>query len=186
MLAIFHVRFSAMAGMDPGNEKQMSMIVATKVILRFSDLASAEKSVKKWTQFFSECKLGMRSSKFVFYCFCHYNIFVCKASTEKGWKATKVLKNGQFENQLRSPKQTWTRTELSNDQKNSKKLPQLPVHWSKTCNFEEWWSVGRREIWNIFVVNLLCWPREKIQTFPTSHRCQTWTESLLQWPELQN
>ena len=52
MLAIFHVRFSAMAGMDPGNEKQMSMIVATKVILRFSDLASAEKSVKKWTQFF--------------------------------------------------------------------------------------------------------------------------------------
>ena len=52
MLAIFHVRFSAMAGMDPGNEKQMSMIVATKVILRFSDLASAEKSVKKWTQIF--------------------------------------------------------------------------------------------------------------------------------------
>ena len=56
-----------MAGMDPGNEKQMSMIVATKVILRFSDLASAEKSVKKWTQFFSDCKTGTRSSKFVFY-----------------------------------------------------------------------------------------------------------------------
>ena len=49
---IFHVRFSAMAGMDLGNEKQMSMNVATKVILRFSDLASAEKSVKKRTQFF--------------------------------------------------------------------------------------------------------------------------------------
>ena len=32
-----------------------------------SDLASAEKSVKKRTQFFSYCKTGMRSSKFVFY-----------------------------------------------------------------------------------------------------------------------
>ena len=32
-----------------------------------SDLASAEKSVKKWTQFFSYCKMGTRSSKFVFY-----------------------------------------------------------------------------------------------------------------------
>ena len=41
-----------MAGMDLGNEKQMSTNVATKVILRFSDLASAEKSVKKRTQFF--------------------------------------------------------------------------------------------------------------------------------------
>ena len=56
-----------MAGMDLGNEKQMSTNVATKVILRFSDLASAEKSVKKRTQFFSYCKTGMRSSKFVFY-----------------------------------------------------------------------------------------------------------------------
>ena len=34
---------------------------------QISDLASAEKSVKKWTQFFSECKTGMRSSKFFFY-----------------------------------------------------------------------------------------------------------------------
>ena len=39
----------------------------TKVILHFSDLASAEKSVKKRTQFFSNCKMGMPSSKFVFY-----------------------------------------------------------------------------------------------------------------------
>ena len=56
-----------MAGMDLGNEKQMYMNVATKVILRFSDLVSAEKSVKKRTQFFSDCKMGMHSSKFVFY-----------------------------------------------------------------------------------------------------------------------
>ena len=56
-----------MAGMDLGNEKQMSMNVATKVILRFFDLASAEKSVKKRAQFFTECKTGTRSSKFVFY-----------------------------------------------------------------------------------------------------------------------
>ena len=41
-----------MARMDLGNEKQMSTNVATKVILRFSDLASAEKSVKKQTHFF--------------------------------------------------------------------------------------------------------------------------------------
>ena len=61
-----------MAGMDLGNEKQMSMNVDTKVILRFSDLASAEKSVKKRTQFFSECKVGTRSSKFVFYGRCHF------------------------------------------------------------------------------------------------------------------
>ena len=45
-----------MAGMDLGNEKQMSMNVATKVILHFSDLASAEKSVKKRTQFFQSVK----------------------------------------------------------------------------------------------------------------------------------
>ena len=56
-----------MAGMDLGNEKQMSMNVSTKVILCFSDLASAEKSVKMRTQFFSKCKMGTRSSKFVFY-----------------------------------------------------------------------------------------------------------------------
>ena len=56
-----------MAGMDLGNEKQMYMNVATKVILRFSDLVSAEKSVKKRTQFFSDCKTGTSSSKFVFY-----------------------------------------------------------------------------------------------------------------------
>ena len=37
------------------------------MILCFSDLASAEKSVKKRTQFFSNCKTGTRSSKFVFY-----------------------------------------------------------------------------------------------------------------------
>ena len=56
-----------MAGMDLGNEKQMSMNVATKVLLNFSDLVSVEKSVKKRTLFFSECKMGTRSSKFVFY-----------------------------------------------------------------------------------------------------------------------
>ena len=56
-----------MAGMDLGNEKQMSMNVATRVILCFSDLASAEKSVKKRTQFVSECKTGTHSRKFVFY-----------------------------------------------------------------------------------------------------------------------
>ena len=67
MPAIFCVRFSAMAGMDLGNEKQMSTTVTTKVILHFSDLASAEKSVNKRTQFFSDCKTGTRSSKFVFY-----------------------------------------------------------------------------------------------------------------------
>ena len=72
MPAIFRVRFSAMAGMDLGNEKQMSTNVATKVILRFSDLASAEKSVKKRTQFFSYCKTGTRSSKFVFYGYMHF------------------------------------------------------------------------------------------------------------------
>ena len=44
----------SMAGMDLGNEKQMSTNVTTKaqnlctkVILRFSDIATAEKSVKK-------------------------------------------------------------------------------------------------------------------------------------------
>ena len=43
-------------------------IVVTKVFcVGFSDLASAEKSVKKRTQFFSNCKTGTRSSKFVFY-----------------------------------------------------------------------------------------------------------------------
>ena len=41
-----------MGGMDLGNEKQMSMNVATKVILHFSDLASAEKSVKSRHSFF--------------------------------------------------------------------------------------------------------------------------------------
>ena len=56
MPTIFCVCFSAMAGMDLGNEKQMSMNVATKVILHFSDLASAEKSVKKRTQFFPSVK----------------------------------------------------------------------------------------------------------------------------------
>ena len=56
-----------MSGIDLGNEKQMSTNVATKVILRFSDLVSAKKSAKKRTQFFSNCKTGMRSSKFVFY-----------------------------------------------------------------------------------------------------------------------
>ena len=56
-----------MGGMDLGNEKQMSMNVATKVILHFFDLVSAKKSVKKRTQFFSNCKMGTRSSKFVFY-----------------------------------------------------------------------------------------------------------------------
>ena len=61
------VRFSAMAGMDLDNEKQMSTNVATKVILRFSYLASAEKSAKTLTQFFSDCKMGTHSSKFVFY-----------------------------------------------------------------------------------------------------------------------
>ena len=70
-----------MAGMDLGNEKQMSMNVDTKVILRFSDLASAEKSVKKRTQFFSKCKMDMRSSKFVFY----------------GMTSCFNLKKGQFE-----------------------------------------------------------------------------------------
>ena len=59
MPAIFHVRFSAMAGMDLGNEKQTSMNVATKVIFCFSDLASAEKSVKKRTQFFSESQISI-------------------------------------------------------------------------------------------------------------------------------
>ena len=58
MPAIFCVSFSAMAGMDLGNEKQMSTNVVTKVILHFSDLASAEKSVKKLTQFFSDCKMA--------------------------------------------------------------------------------------------------------------------------------
>ena len=56
MPAIFCVRFSAMAGMDQGNEKQMSMNVATKVILCFSDLASAEKSVKSGHNFFPSVK----------------------------------------------------------------------------------------------------------------------------------
>ena len=37
------------------------------IYLLCSDLASAEKSVKKRTQFFSYCKMGTRSSKFVFY-----------------------------------------------------------------------------------------------------------------------
>ena len=45
-----------MAGMDLGNEKQMSMNVATKVILHFSDLASAEKSVKSGHNFFPSVK----------------------------------------------------------------------------------------------------------------------------------
>ena len=36
--AIFCVRFSAMAGMDLGNEKQMSTNVATKVILCHRDI----------------------------------------------------------------------------------------------------------------------------------------------------
>ena len=45
-----------MAGMDQGNEKQMSMNVATKVILCFSDLASAEKSVKSGHNFFPSVK----------------------------------------------------------------------------------------------------------------------------------
>ena len=35
---IFRVRFSAMAGMDLGNEKQMSTNVATKVILCHRDI----------------------------------------------------------------------------------------------------------------------------------------------------
>ena len=74
MPAIFRVRFSAMAGMDLGNEKQMSMNVSTKVILCFSDLASAEKSVKMRTQFFSKCKMGTRSSKFVFYDLEHLSV----------------------------------------------------------------------------------------------------------------
>ena len=37
------------------------------VLRWFSDLASAENSVKKRTQFFSLHKTGTRSSKFVFY-----------------------------------------------------------------------------------------------------------------------
>ena len=39
------------------------------VLRWFSDLASAENSVKKRTQFFSHHKTGTRSSKFVFYDF---------------------------------------------------------------------------------------------------------------------
>ena len=74
MPAIFCVRFSAMAGMDLGNEKQMSMNVDTKVILRFSDLASAEKSVKKRTQFFPHRKTDTHSSKFVFYGRIHHQL----------------------------------------------------------------------------------------------------------------
>ena len=45
------------------------------VLRWFSDLASAENSVKKRTQFFSLHKTGTRSSKFVFYGFIAYNSF---------------------------------------------------------------------------------------------------------------
>ena len=80
MPAIFRVRFLAMAGMDLGNEKQMSVKwnfwnqwMSPPRWFQISDLASAEKSVKKQTQFFSECKRGTRSSKFVFYVCVQYN-----------------------------------------------------------------------------------------------------------------
>ena len=151
-----------MARMDLGNEKQMSMRWKfwhkwmspprwqCKVISYFW-LASAEKSVKKRTQFFSECKTGMRSSKFVFYgsreptqkmitkereqqrrprliqfCFSCTN-FVCQASTE----------SGRFELQAssvttkKSPNvyKKWSKTDFTRIMKDFDTFSKLPKMW---------------------------------------------------------
>ena len=118
---------------------------------QISDLASAEKSVKKRTQFFSKCKTGMHSSKFVFYgsreptqkmitkereqqrrprliqfCFSCTN-FVCQASTE----------SGRFELQAssvttkKSPNvyKKWSKTDFTRIMKDFDTFSKLPKMW---------------------------------------------------------
>ena len=53
------------------------------VLRWFSDLASAENSVKKRTQFFSHHKTGTRSSKFVFYAVAQIKIIAIAVHRKK-------------------------------------------------------------------------------------------------------
>ena len=64
------------------------------VLRWFSDLASAENSVKKRTQFFSHHKTGTRSSKFVFYDRYHQNLCTCLAFDQlSSFHLTNTTKN---------------------------------------------------------------------------------------------